>query len=273
MHSTQAGTLLLTRLDALGHRVIRTNNMARASDEAYFKIVAPLRGHATVEQAGRQTCIGPGQWTIYDTTREYLVASTERVEHLVLRIPHQQLQGLRMDTLTARPLHAYQGIGRVALGTLRTTFEELASIDDDTAQSAGESLIQLLRLSLMEYAGQHTDLSQREAFKDRIRHHIALHLRDPDLSVAHIANALHCSKRHLYNAMADEPHTLAHYIQEQRLNACLHELEHANPALRPITTIAMHWGFSNLSHFSRVFRARTGLSPSEFRQSKRGNVA
>ena len=268
LHSNQAGTLLLTRLEALGHRVVRPTDIARSDDEAYFKIVAPLRGHATVEQNNRQTSVGPGQWAIYDTTRQYLVTSTEYVEHLVLRIPHQYLRGLRMDTLIARPMNGRQGIGRVALSTLRSTFEELPCMGDEAAQGAGTLLSQLVRLSLMEESGQHTAMSQREALKDRIRSHIALHLRDPDLSVAHIAKGLHCSKRHLYNAMVDEPYTLANYIQEQRLDACLYALEHANPAHHSITAIAMHWGFSNLSHFSRIFRARTGVSPREFRQSK-----
>ena len=36
---------------------------------------------------------------------------------------------------------------------------------------------------------------------------------------------------------------------------------------RPITEIALSCGFSNLSHFSRVFREHTGRSPSEFRTS------
>jgi len=34
---------------------------------------------------------------------------------------------------------------------------------------------------------------------------------------------------------------------------------------RPITDIALSWGFNSPSHFSRVFREHTGKSPSEFR--------
>jgi AraC-like DNA-binding protein len=151
---------------------------------------------------------------------------------------------------------------------MRSTFEELPNMSADAARGAGELVTQLVRLSLIELAGQHTPLTQREALKDRIRHHVALHLRDPDLSVDQIATALNCSKRHLYNAFADEPHTLASYIQHLRLDACLRELQQVGPAARPITDIALHWGFNNLSHFSRVFRERTGQSPSEFRLAR-----
>ena len=38
----------------------------------------------------------------------------------------------------------------------------------------------------------------------------------------------------------------------------------------PVTAIALAAGFVNLSHFSRVFRAHTGLSPSDFRRQALG---
>jgi AraC-like DNA-binding protein len=270
LHSAQAGTLQLTRVEANRHRVIRTMDMVRGSEEAYLKIVAPLRGRACVEQAGRTTWVNPGSWTIYDTAANYLIGNPERVEHLVVMIPRAQLagHGLRLETLMARPINGSTGIGRVALGTMRSTFEELPHMGADAARGAGELVTQLVRLSLMELAGQHTPLTQREALKDRIRQHVAQHLGDPGLNVVQIATALNCSKRHLYNAFADEPHTLASYIQHRRLDACLHELQKTGSVATPITDIALRWGFNNLSHFSRVFRERTGQSPSEFRLAR-----
>ena len=270
LSTAKAGDVILTRLEANRHRVVRTMDMVRASDEGYLKIVAPLRGRAGVEQLGRQAWVSPGAWTIYDTTADYLIANPERVEHLIVMVPKAQLagQGLRLDTLMARPVGGATGIARVALTTMRSTFEELPNMSADAARGAGELVTQLVRLSLIELAGQHTPLTQREALKDRIRHHVALHLRDPDFSVDQIATALNCSKRHLYNAFADEPDTLASYIQHLRLDACLRALQQVGPAARPITDIALHWGFNNLSHFSRVFRERTGQSPSEFRLAR-----
>jgi AraC-like DNA-binding protein len=252
--------------------VIRTRDMARTSEEAYLKIVAPLRGRAGVEQAGRQAWIGPGAWTVYDTTADYMIANPERVEHLIVMVPKAELsdQGLRLDALMARPIGGSggaTGIARVALSTMRSTFEELPHMSADAARGAGELITQLVRLSLVELAGQQTPLTQREALKDRIRHHVAMHLRNPELSADQIATALHCSKRHLYNAFADEDLTLASYIQQLRLDACLRELRQVGASARPITEIAMHWGFNNPSHFSRVFREHTGQSPSEFRQA------
>ncbi len=267
MASARAGDLILTKLEANRHRVVRTRDMVRASEEGYLKIVAPMKGSAGVEQMGRQAWVTPGAWTIYDTTGSYAVANPERVEHLIVMLPKAQMieRGLRLENLMARPVGGASGIARVALSTMRSTFQELPHMSADAARGAGELIAQLVRLSLIELSGQETQLTQREALKDRIRAYVALHLRDPELAVDQIATALNCSKRHLYNAYAEEDQTLASYIQGLRLEACIRELQHPMARTRPITDIALSWGFNSPSHFSRVFREHTGKSPSEFR--------
>jgi AraC-like DNA-binding protein len=268
MASSKAGDVIMTRLEANRHRVVRTMDMVRSSEEGYLKIVAPIKGSACLEQVGRQTWVNPGAWTIYDTTGAYAIANPERVEHLIVMVPkaHMVQHGLRLDTLMARPVGGSSGIARVALTTMRSTFEELPYMSADAARGAGELITDLVRLSLIELSGQQTQLTQREALKDRIRAYVAMHLRDPQLSIDQIALALNCSKRHLHNAFADETMTLATYIQDLRLTACLRELQQQGPTGRAITDIAMHWGFNNASHFSRIFREHTGQSPSEYRQ-------
>ncbi len=265
--SARAGDLILTKLEANRHRVVRTRDMVRASEEGYLKIVAPMKGSAGVEQMGRQAWVTPGAWTIYDTTGSYAVANPERVEHLIVMLPKAQMieRGLRLENLMARPVGGASGIARVALSTMRSTFQELPHMSADAARGAGELIAQLVRLSLIELSGQETQLTQRAALKDRIRAYVALHLRDPELTVDQIATALNCSKRHLYNAFAEEDQTLASYIQGLRLEACIRELQHPMARTRPITDIALSWGFNSPSHFSRVFREHTGKSPSEFR--------
>ena len=267
MACVNAGDVILTKLEANRHRVVRTQDMVRASDAGYLKIVAPMRGRAGVEQLGRQAWVSPGAWTIYDTTGCYVVASPERVEHLIVMLPKAQFveRGLRLDSLMARYVGGASGISRVALATMRSTYQELPHMSGDAARGAGELIAQLVRLSLIELSGHQTAQTQREVLKDRIRDYLALNLRDPALSIEHIAHALNCSKRHLHNAFAGDEDTLASHILHLRLQACIRELQQSGPQARPITDIALSWGFSNLSHFSRVFREHTGCCPSEFR--------
>ncbi|MDB5752717.1 MAG: DNA-binding protein [Ramlibacter sp.] len=266
--ATRAGDVIMTRLEADRHRVLRTQSLVRTSEVAYLKIVAPWQGSATVQQQGRQACARDGAWVIYDTTGAYEIANPERVDHLIVMVPKEGLaeRGQRFDGGMARQLGA-SGISRVALETMRNTYLELPHMSAAAAQGAGELIKQLVHLSLTELAGQETAVTQREALRDRIRGYVRQHLRDPALSVDAIARALNCSRRHLYNAFAGDGESIAAYIQRLRLQACVRDLQQGGPHTRPITDIALSWGFGNPSHFSRVFRDHTGMSPSQFRAS------
>ena len=105
--------------------------------------------------------------------------------------------------------------------------------------------MQLVRLSLLELAGQETAVTQREALRDRIRAYVARHLRDPQLSIDGIARALNCSQRHLYNAFAGGrghrwPATSSASAWKPACATCAR----ARHGTRPITDIALSWGFS-----------------------------
>ncbi|MCD6076839.1 MAG: araC-binding-like domain protein [Ramlibacter sp.] len=266
--ASRAGDVILTRLESNRHRVLRSASLARRSDTAYLKIVAPWQGSASVQQQGRDACARDGAWVIYDTTAGYEIDNPERCDHLIVMVPKDDIadRQLRFDGVMARRLGT-SGISRVALETMRNTYQELPNMSESAAQGAGELIKQLVRLSLQELAGLDTAVTQREALRDRIRTYVQQHLRDPALSVDAVARALNCSRRHLYNAFAGEGESIAAYIQRLRLQACIRDLQQAGTHARPITEIALSWGFGNLSHFSRVFRDHTGKSPTEFRAS------
>jgi AraC-like DNA-binding protein len=267
--TSHAGEVVLTRLDANRHRVMRSTRLARSSDTSYLKIIAPWQGNAALEQQGRQTWVRPGGWAIYDTTGSYEVANPEHSEHLIVMLPKEQLteRGLRIESLMGRHVGGASGISRVALETMRSVYQELPLMTPEAARGAGNLLTDLVRLSLLELAGRATATTQQEALKDRIREFIGQNLRDPALSIERIAQVLNCSKRHLHNAFADEKDTLGHYILQRRLQACMRDLKNPLHLQRTITDIAFSWGFNNGAHFSRVFREHAGLSPSEFRQA------
>jgi AraC-like DNA-binding protein len=265
----RAGEVVLTLLDAQRHRVTRTGSIARATERPYLKIVAPFKGCAGVQQKGRETWVTPGQWSIYDTTDSYAVANPERVQHLIVMLPRAALceRGVALDPLMARRLGGSGGISSVALQTMRHAFAELPSMPASAAHGLGEAIVQMVHLSLLDLAGQESAQSQREALRERIKQHVAQHLGDPRLCVDGVARAMNCSRRQLYNAFAEEPDGVAGYILSQRLQACRRCFEDLRHAHRSITDIAIGFGFSNMAHFSRVFRAQLGVAPSDFRRA------
>ena len=154
MHASHAGDVVLTKLEANRHRVLRTQQLARGSERAYLKIVAPWQGSAGVQQHNREAWVRPGGWAIYDTTGSYEIDNPERVEHLIVMLPKEQLveRGLKLEPLMARHVGGVSGIARVALETMRSTYQELPSMSETAARGAGELIVELVRLSLLELA-------------------------------------------------------------------------------------------------------------------------
>lgn len=267
MATEHAGDVVLTRLEADRHRVLKGDRQVRRSDVGYLKIVAPYRGTAGVEQQGRQAWVSPGEWCIYDTTDSYRVANPVRVEHLIVMVPKAPLveRGLPLDELMAQRLGSQGGISRLALQAMRGAWQELPSIAPSAARGVGESIVHLVQLSLLELAGHDSAPTQREALRERIKRLVARRLADPRLSVDAIAVELNCSRRQLYNAFSDEPDGVAGYVLAQRLEACRRDFEDRRRDAASITEIALRRGFNHPAHFSRAFKARFGVTPSEWR--------
>ena len=267
MATEQAGDVVLTRLEADRHRVLKSDREVRGGDVGYLKIVAPYRGTAGVEQQGRQAWVSPGEWCIYDTTDRYRVANPVHVEHLIVMVPRAPLveRGLPLDRLMAQRLGAHGGISRLALQAMRGAWQELPSIAPSAARGVGESIVQLVQLSLLELAGRDSAPTQREALGERIKQLVARRLGDARLSVDAIAVELNCSRRQLYNAFGDEPDGVAGYVLAQRLEACRRDFDDRCQDAISITDIALRRGFNHPAHFSRAFKARFGVTPSEWR--------
>jgi AraC-like DNA-binding protein len=65
-----------------------------------------------------------------------------------------------------------------------------------------------------------------------------------------------------------ETMSLSKYIQYQRLEACRRALRHPDYRQRSTTDIALQWGFSDVSHFHRCFKASYGVTPRQYKLSE-----
>jgi len=67
--------------------------------------------------------------------------------------------------------------------------------------------------------------------------------------------------RSLHKLFERHETTVAGWVRRRRLERCRRDL--VDPALRsrPVSAIGARWGLANPAHFSRLFRAVYGLSP------------
>ena len=251
------------------HRVARTSQLIRHDDRGVLKVVFQLKGRALIEQCGRQLALNPGEWSIYDASKPYVVVNPEGVEFLAMLVPRERLIQAHADVsrFTLLRSSATVGLGRLICTYVGVLLDETSALDGDSERQLVDSALELVQLAVTERWRCARAPSAGVISKERIKAYIQRNLRDPAFSIDMIAEVMHCSKRHLHKMFNGSDETISHFLWNTRLERCRAEL--SNPALcgKSITEIAFSWGFNNAAHFSRCFKARFGVSPSEYRLS------
>jgi AraC family transcriptional activator of tynA and feaB len=110
----------------------------------------------------------------------------------------------------------------------------------------------------------HAGISTRERLT-QVKAYIEQHLHDPKLSASAIAAVFGISPRHLHSVFAHEGTSVGHYIRRRRVRGCCEALGAGQGGQVSLSELALLWGFYDLSHMNRSFRAEVGVSPSELR--------
>ena len=103
----------------------------------------------------------------------------------------------------------------------------------------------------------------------KARRHIVDRLSDPELGPDGVASALCISRRSLYLLFKRHRLTPARMICDIRLNRARGAPEDPGQAHQKMTHIAFDAGFADYATFSRLFKTRFGVAPSEFRARHR----
>ncbi len=91
-----------------------------------------------------------------------------------------------------------------------------------------------------------------------IRHHLSESIRTED-----IAKALFISRSHLSTTFKeDSGMNLSDYIHFIKISEAKHLLTHSDKSL---LSISIYLGYSSQSHFCRIFKKYTGVSPKDYR--------
>jgi AraC-like DNA-binding protein len=57
-------------------------------------------------------------------------------------------------------------------------------------------------------------------------------------------------------------------VRERRLDNCRRDLEDPALAQRGVQAIARRWGFEDVAHFTRIFKASFGEPPGQYRRGE-----
>ena len=99
-------------------------------------------------------------------------------------------------------------------------------------------------------------------FIDRLNNFLNENISNPDLSVDMLCRELGIGRTRLYSTVKEvSGQSLGDFIRDMRLNKAAYLLKHTD---MNITEIIYETGFGSNSHFSKVFKSKFGVTPSDF---------
>lgn len=267
-HASAAGRdrLYVSRLESSGHEIARLPQLISGHDGGFLKLTIHLAGTSLMVQDQHQHVLGPGDMTLYDTSRPYSMIHHEGVAFLVAMFPREAIQGLAPD---ARSLAGTRIDGTTGLGAVVASyFQGLVANLDTLAGPSGDRLsgvgLDLIGSMMAEELGA-TALQPTSVLLHKVYRHIGERLADPLLSPASIADAHFISVRHLHALFESEGHTVAEWIRLQRLERCRAALGDPLQLHRSVAELASAWGFADAGYFAKLFRKAYGSTPSSIR--------
>jgi AraC-like DNA-binding protein len=271
----QVGTLDVTKVSAPPLKAVRTPRLIRVSDPESFKLEVPVRGNTVFLQGDRAAALTPGDSTLLDLSRPCrLVDHGDEHGNVAVRFPHSALP-LPHDEVarvTAVPFSGRDGLGAAISSLTRHMARTLESGGPAAGDRLATALLDLVIVALAERLDRSSTLppvTHRRALLASAQTFIDQHLADPALSPGAVAAAQHISLRYLYKLFESQHTSVAGWIRERRLERCRRDLADATLAHWSVSAIGARWGFTDSAHFSRAFRARYDLAPTEYRRTAR----
>jgi len=240
-----------------------------SENDSMFVLVSP-DGRERVAQNGREACLSVGSFCICDGALPWTLDFTGPARHVILIMPGKRLREIFPDwpQMAAMEISGEGGASAIFFELIASLCRHRGTVNEEAATELASTIAAALTAALRSLPQFHqTAPSQLETYhKERIRNHVKAHLRDPGLSVESVALEAGLSTRYVHRLFATEAIPLMKWVWMERLDHCCRDLGLNSLRNRSVSEIAFYWGFNNPAHFSRAFRNRFGLSPTDYRQ-------
>ncbi len=246
----------------------REPEIARSGD-AYYGVLHVLQGQELLRQNGREAWLKAGDFVLWDSTQPIDFSVGDRLHKITLLIPQRLLEATLPDArqFVATAVTGLSGRGALFANHLGVLARVRENVPAALLPRVLEATLDLLATAFGGETGGGT-VSQR-AIVARIQDYIHNRLDDPTLNPKAIATAHDISVRQLHRIFAAAANaTVERWTWNQRLARCRHDL--MQPGAVAVSKVAFKWGFSDAAHFSRAFRERYGLAPSQLRKGATG---
>jgi AraC-like DNA-binding protein len=253
------------------------NHIDEDANQDYF-LTTLIHGRVSIQQADSSYVLEPGHLALMAGGLPYIIKYEVPSRRLIVRIPNQVFkerllscnQNIVMGNLPS------EGLGHIVNELLKSVAFEAQTLSITEQYTLTQSLLELtgaLARSTVK-SDELKSVSKQSALLNRIYAYLEENYMDSDLTPEKVANANKISIRYLHSLFSQSGTTVLKWVWERRLRAARNDLLDPSQVQARISEIAFHRGFNDSAHFSRSFRNRFGISPTELRerakQSKSG---
>jgi len=259
----------VSTVSADAHIVRRSRRSIKSSETSSLIFICQKSGSGIVRQDSQNIVLEQGAITFIDSDRPYEFKFDESFEQTVLQVPkHVFLDRCRW--LMGSPPIRVSGenpLAHLVQANLDTLLKVGNAIPETMSPKVFTTVVDLLSLALDESAeGPLPEISEGQLMHvQRSKHYIMQNLKESSLSPNIVAKACDISPRYLSNLFSSEGITVSGWIRMQRLESARMEIERKINVSEPLNQVAYRWGFSDYSHFCRLFKSAYGLSPRNWR--------
>ncbi len=259
-------------------RVVRIRGGARRSAappspldvERWPHVLAyAVQGGARMLREGAAHELAPGSLLVMRNDAPFTVETDEGAVLLVLLMPFGAIAPYRrsFELLDGRVLPAQEGAPHLVGHLLDGFARQLPELDAAHPGRLARHIVGFVALACAETPDRPRS-DPMEDILERARDYIEQHLGDVELSPEQVARVHNVSVRTLHRIFEGERLTAGGWIRERRLDHCRSDLENPGCDQESVSEIGTRWGFWDAAHFSRLFKARYGLSPRAYRAAR-----
>jgi AraC-like DNA-binding protein len=234
------------------------------SDSPQLVLVLTLKGGFDVTQCGRYASCTPMSLILLNGSRALDALQYPHTHILAVGLPTGYMKAFhrRIETACVHLVSAKQGVAAVLRDTMMSIWREQDDLQKRNSDYLAAVLARYIGAVFSEPGDDERCAESRIA---QLTSEIDRCLSDPTLDPAKLAARVGVSTSHLYMIVRRRGTTIGKQIMQRRLEQCRLSLVDPAEKDRPITDIALGWGFKELSHFSRCFAAAYGTAPKVYR--------
>ncbi|MBF7687364.1 AraC family transcriptional regulator [Acinetobacter rathckeae] len=245
--------------------VERRKNKMNTNQQDVVLLSLMLKGSMGLVYNQQELNLTQGQFAFYDTTQEYDLNLAQAFEQIVISIPRVEF---------SRRLGRVKDICGVAFGTDHAlypfacnyikAFFHAGALSYPQQDLISDHVLNMMSC-IVEDSYQSVKPRKKIFLFEQIESFILANLHDCTFDIHRVAQQFQVSARYVSKLFQTQETTFGQFILLNRLQKSKDALQSTSHQMYSIQQIAYSFGFTDMSYFSREFKKRFAVTPSEIR--------